>query len=95
VDDRAGLMRAPDGFFEQMRPHWKFEPNLDAISKIARRELAVPESSACTVEFLANGTFKMVYVVHCGDEDYIMRVSLPVQPRLKTLSERATIGYIC
>ena len=77
-----------------MRPQWKFEPSIDAIAQIARRELAIPENLTCTVDFLANGTFIKVYVVHCGNDDYIVRVSLLVQPRLKTLSERATIDYV-
>lgn len=35
-----------------------------------------------------------MYVIYSGNNDYIIRVSLPVQPRLKTPSERATIRYV-
>lgn len=95
IDDCAGLTWAPEGFFEEMQPQWKFEPSIDAITTIARRELAIGENSKYTVEFLAKGTSNKVYVIHCEDKnDYIMRVSLPVQPRLKTLSEHATSKYI-
>lgn len=93
VDDRAGLTWALGGFFEKMRPQWKSGPSIDAITKNVRRELAIPESEGCKVEFLAKGTFNKMYV-HRESDGYIVRVSLPVQPRLKTLSEHAVINYV-
>lgn len=95
MDDRAGLTWAPEGFFEEMRPQWTIEPDMEIITTIVRRELHISRDSICSVKFLAKGTFNKVYAIHCEDNDnYVMRVSLPVQPRLKTLSELATIEYV-
>jgi hypothetical protein len=83
------------GPLEDLRPTWTVEPDVEIMTKIARRELSIPSDSPCTLEFLAQGAFNKVYTIRCNpDTDYIMRVSLPVRPRLKTMSERATIEYV-
>jgi hypothetical protein len=78
-----------------LEPAWNFEPETEVITKIARRELNLAEDAVCEIKFLAQGAFNKVYAIRCGDDiKHIIRVSLPVQPHLKTLSEAATIGYV-
>ena len=71
------------------------EPDIEAIERIARRELDVPDETFCVITFLAEGAFNKVYRVQCrSNAHYITRIPVPVQPRLKTLGEVATIGYV-
>ncbi|KAH7385713.1 kinase-like protein, partial [Pyrenochaeta sp. MPI-SDFR-AT-0127] len=78
-----------------LRPIWTFEPDIEILTGIVRRQLDLPESFPCVVKFLAEGAFNKVYSVQCGNNtDVVVRVTLPVQPRLKTLRECATIQYI-
>jgi aminoglycoside phosphotransferase (APT) family kinase protein len=79
----------------ELRPTWTVEPDIEVITKIVRRQLSIPTESQCVVEFLAEGAFNKVYTIKCSDKtDYVMRVTLPVEPRLKTMSEAATIRYV-
>ncbi|KIY51593.1 hypothetical protein FISHEDRAFT_36711 [Fistulina hepatica ATCC 64428] len=78
------------------QPHWTCEPCLEAIEQIARQHLEIPSTSSCAVALFAQGGFNKIYIV---DSDaprctYLLRVSLPVEPQLKTLSEVATIAFV-
>ena len=74
---------------------WRKKPDTNAIEKIVRRELDVPDTVTCTITFLAEGVFNKVYDVRYGsNKHYVMRVAAPVQPQLKTSSEVATIEYV-
>lgn len=76
-------------------PDWTVEPDTAIIAQIARRELHIPADTTCDIKFLASGAFNKVYTIQCGaDIKHVMRVSLPVQPHFKTMSEAATITYI-
>jgi hypothetical protein len=90
--------KEPEGMLAlvaDLKPTWTIEPDIEVMTKIARRKLNIPSDSPCDLEFLAQGAFNKVYVIRCNfDIEYIMRVSLPVHPRLKTMSERATIDYV-
>lgn len=46
------------------------------------------------VSFLAQGAFNKIYDIQSGKLALIFRVSLPVDPQYKTLSEGATIDWI-
>ncbi|KAF2791777.1 hypothetical protein K505DRAFT_308861 [Melanomma pulvis-pyrius CBS 109.77] len=77
------------------QPIWTVEPNTAIIAKIVRRELALSEDATCEVSFLAEGSLNKVYAIQCdGSCNYIMRATLPVQPRLKTMSEIATVSFV-
>jgi hypothetical protein len=78
-----------------LAPSWTIEPKIDIITKIARHELCVLDDTVCEVKFLTEGAFNKVYTIRCGDDiKHVMRVSLPVQPRFKTMSDTATIEYV-
>ncbi|KAK2810754.1 hypothetical protein FQN49_008517 [Arthroderma sp. PD_2] len=77
-----------------VEPRWTHEPNIKAIEHIAVKALARP----CSVSFFSQGAFNRLYHVQCDQNaaqtSYLMRVSLPVDPNFKTLSEVATLAWI-
>ncbi|KAH7385715.1 phosphotransferase enzyme family-domain-containing protein [Pyrenochaeta sp. MPI-SDFR-AT-0127] len=94
MDSQSGLKWEPSWFSEPV-PVWTIEPDIELLTELAREALKLPESIPCIIEFLAQGTFNKVYTITCGGLAlYVLRVSLPVQPRFKTMSEQATINYV-
>ncbi|KAH7095645.1 hypothetical protein FB567DRAFT_586954 [Paraphoma chrysanthemicola] len=99
MDPRGQICwKKEEGPFRELGPllvHWTVEPDIKVITKIARSTLDIPAGSPCEVEFLAQGAFNKVYTIRCGlNTDCVIRVTAPVQPQLKTLSECATIEYV-
>ena len=94
LDAREGL-KWEDGLFEA-EPRWTFEPSTDIIKELACRHLQLSEddASGSTLKFEVEGSFNKLYAFDCPRGSYFMRVSLPVDPRYKTLSEVATIRYL-
>jgi hypothetical protein len=69
-------------------PQWYAEPSIDALSSVLRARYP---GRTVQVAFFAQGAFNKVYQVTIqGESPLILRVSLPVDPRYKTLSEIAT-----
>lgn len=85
-----------------VQPRWTVEPELDALERLARRTLDLATDARCRVAFLAQGGFNKIYTVTAssssasaaGKESYVLRVSLPVDPGHKTLSEVATLSFV-
>ncbi|OAK98819.1 hypothetical protein IQ06DRAFT_349468 [Phaeosphaeriaceae sp. SRC1lsM3a] len=78
-----------------LEPTWTIEPNIDIILKIAQRELNIPNNAQCDIRFLASGAFNKAYTISVGTAiRAAMRISLPVDPHFKTMSEAATIAYV-
>ncbi|RFU32943.1 hypothetical protein B7463_g3395, partial [Scytalidium lignicola] len=48
----------------------------------------------CAIEFLAQGAFNKVYIVRSLEVEVVVRVTLPVDPAWKTLSEVATLKWV-
>ena len=84
-----------DGFLST-EPRWAFEPSTDIIKELACHHLHLSEDDASrsTLTFEVQGAFNKLYAFECPQGSYLMRVSLPVDPRYKTLSETATIQYL-
>jgi hypothetical protein len=74
-----------------LEPRWTIEPDLESIKRTI--EEARP-SQEVSVSFLAQGAFNKIYDIQAGNQDLIMRVSLPVDPQYKTLSEVATMDWM-
>lgn len=78
-----------------LEPTWTIEPDISVIRKIAQHALNIPRDVQCAISLLASGAFNKVYTISvAGLILAVMRVSLPVDPVFKTLSEVATISYI-
>lgn len=74
-----------------LEPRWNREPNLEAVKHTLQ---SLYPSATVDATFLAQGAFNKVYNATKSDKDSIMRVSLPVDPQHKTLSEVATLDWI-
>ena len=94
IETREGL-KWEDGLFSS-EPRWAFEPSTDIIKELACHHLHLSEDDASrsTLKFEVQGGFNKLYAFDCPRGSYLMRVSLPVDPRYKTLSEVATIQYL-
>lgn len=84
-----GLVWVPKLF--QPEPQWSIEPDIEAIKQTIQ---PFWPSSAIEVTFTTQGAFNKLYDVRIDDEVLIMRISLPVDPYFKTMSEVATMDWI-
>lgn len=90
---RQGLVWQESGRGD--KPRWKTEPRVEAIRAVCLGVLKVASEEDCIVEFFAAGSFNRLYSVEVPDrEKLLMRVSLPVDPRNKTLGEVATLRWL-
>lgn len=79
-----------------LRPCWTVEPSIDIIAEIVHHHLKLsPDEIAQTsVNFHSQGAFNKLYAIECPRGSFSMRVSLPVDPHFKTLSEVATVKLL-
>ena len=83
-----------DGWGELM-PVWPTTPDVSIIKDLAKQYL--PQSfTDIKVEYFAEGAINKLYRVWSPDisQQYLMRVTLPVDPFLKVESEVATLVYV-
>ncbi len=80
-------------------PRWTVEPDEAAIKQTVTSSLNPGQTAAPgdTIKFLAQGAFNKVYLVTLAEKqaEVIARVTLPVDPKWKTLSEVATLDWVC
>lgn len=75
-----------------LEPRWKVEPDIDEIKSTLQ---SLWPSSTIQVAFFAQGAFNKLYQVMIQDQPPLMlRISLPVNPQYKTLSEVATTRWV-
>lgn len=79
-----------------MVPKWSREPATNALEQIARHHLAIHPSTPLTIAFHADGLFNKVYIITSPalEKEYVLRVTLPMDPVFKTASEVATIEAV-
>lgn len=75
-------------------PAWTKEPDVDVLRSIARKHLGLDKEHCCRIEFLAQGAFNKIYKIGADDTTALLRVTLPVDPHNKTMSESATIEFV-
>ncbi|KAK9481866.1 phosphotransferase enzyme family-domain-containing protein [Lipomyces starkeyi] len=73
-------------------PRWTVDLDEEAIKQTVQSILELP--GACTIEFLAQGAFNRLYIIRSTEKDIVARVTLPVDPAWKTLSEVATLKWV-
>lgn len=73
-------------------PAWAQEPSFDIMKAIIRQHLDLEEDF--DLSFFAEGALNRLYAFDCPKGPFLMRVTLPVAPRVKTESEIATIAFI-
>jgi len=77
-------------------PEWTREPEIATVAQIAYQALQLTEEEIklSRTRYLTEGAFNKIYVIECSETNYIMRISLPVDPKQKTLSEVATLEAV-
>lgn len=83
-------------------PVWTKDPDISVVKSLAAYHLQhILPAAELIATFLAEGTFNKVYDISpissyelWGHQSFVMRVSLPVDPHLKTSSEAATLEYV-
>ena len=93
MPDQAGLKWVQDSW-GYLQPQWTKEPSLDIILRIACHRLGLASTLETTLAFLSQGAFNKIYKITCPIGEFVMKVSLPVDPRYKTSSEVATLDLI-
>ena len=93
--NRDGLAWDDNGLGPE--PRWTRDPDIRAVARVCRRHLGIadhaPEAEFAVV-LHADGAFNKLYRVHTTRGDFVMRVSLPVDPRNKTRGEAATLRFV-
>lgn len=74
-----------------LEPRWTFDPGVDRIKQVLQ---SIYPSKTVEATFLAQGAFNKVYEITTDAQPLVMRVSLPVDPHNKTLSEVATLEWV-
>lgn len=97
--DRPYPLRWSGGCSET--PVWPHEPDIDAIKTLAKSHLqecvsAPLNGTPLEVSFFAEGAYNKLYKISGSGlrSDYLLRVTLPVEPFFKTESEVATIAFL-
>jgi len=78
-----------------LEPTWTREPNVESAKHIIM-SLGIIDQGPISISFLAQGAFNKLYDIMTPNnlESLILRVTLPVDPRYKTLSEVATMNWV-
>ncbi|KAF6228519.1 hypothetical protein HO133_008249 [Letharia lupina] len=93
MPDQAGL-KWVEGTWGEQQPRWTKEPSLDIVLQIACHHLGLATSPETTIAFLSQGGFNKLFKITCSIGNFVMRVSLPVDPFYKTASEVTTLDLI-
>ncbi|KAF3267085.1 hypothetical protein TWF128_010041 [Orbilia oligospora] len=96
----ADMIEWRSGLFGS-QPVWKVEPSIDIVTDIMRSKIQEisqheesNENSMPTATFLGGGAFNKLYLMNRYKSSWILRLTLPVDPYYKTVSEVATINLI-
>ncbi|KAI0967154.1 phosphotransferase enzyme family-domain-containing protein [Xylaria arbuscula] len=89
-DPACGLTWVKDGL--SLYPKWEFELTIESI--IATLKSALGVTQEYKVRFLHEGALGKLYDVCIDNQSFVLRVSLPVHPRLKTEAEVATLDWV-
>jgi hypothetical protein len=93
VSSQDGLEWEAD-VFGSPDARWTREPDTDMIAKIARRNLSQGDGVHVDVDFHAKDVCNKIYKISAAGSSYIMRVLLPVYPRLETDGKVATVNFV-
>jgi hypothetical protein len=73
-------------------PIWTEEPSNATMKKLVAQHLQLDNEPE--ISFFASGALNKLYAFECAKGRYLMRVSLPVAPKVKTESEVATLQFV-
>ncbi|KAI4595647.1 hypothetical protein KJ359_006636 [Pestalotiopsis sp. 9143b] len=75
-----------------LEARWTVEPDENAV--MATIQAAITLSDPCDIKFLAQGAFNKIFTITSTDKQVVARVTLPIDPKWKTLSEVATLAWV-
>ncbi|KAH8200307.1 hypothetical protein TruAng_005523 [Truncatella angustata] len=75
-----------------LEARWTVEPDEGAVMATIQAAITLPDP--CDIKFLAQGAFNKIFTVTSTDEQVVARVTLPIDPKWKTLSEVATLEWV-
>ncbi|KAL1842105.1 hypothetical protein VTJ49DRAFT_5984 [Mycothermus thermophilus] len=94
---REGLAWEDNGLGPE--PQWIRDPDIQAVGRVCCQHLGVPADKTgsygdARITLHADGAFNKLYRVQTRRGDFMIRVSLPVDPRHKTRGEAATLKLV-
>ena len=89
-DPQYGLRWGKDTF--SLIPTWTIEPTIESIVQTLQARIA--RDKTYHVRHWRNGRYNKFYLVTYEDTHFVMKVTLPICPSLKTESEIATLRWI-
>ncbi|KAH6632847.1 phosphotransferase enzyme family-domain-containing protein [Chaetomium tenue] len=96
---REGLAWEDNGLGPE--PRWTRDPHIRAVERVCCRHMGIPPRKPSEegeangpVSFHADGAFNKLYRVYSPRGHFMMRVSLPVDPHIKTRGEAATLQLV-
>ena len=87
---RYGLGWERDTF--SLAPAWEVEPSIESIIETLRRKL--DPDKTYHVKHRHDGPYNKYYLVSYEQNHFVMKITLPICPKLKTESEVATLDWI-
>ncbi|KAK6193306.1 hypothetical protein LQW54_012607 [Pestalotiopsis sp. IQ-011] len=75
-----------------LEARWTVEPDEDAVMATIQAAITLPDP--CDIKFLAQGAFNKIFTITSTDKQVVARVTLPIDPKWKTLSEVATLAWV-
>ncbi|KAI0149256.1 phosphotransferase enzyme family-domain-containing protein [Pestalotiopsis sp. NC0098] len=75
-----------------LESRWTVEPDQGAL--MAAVQAAIPLRDPCEIKFLAQGAFNKIFTITSTNKQVVARVTLPIDPKWKTLSEVATLEWV-
>jgi hypothetical protein len=66
-----------------LEPRWPVDLEETAIIKTTKNALGI--RSTCSINFVAQGAFNKLYSIKFLDQEVVVRISLPIEPKWKTL----------
>ncbi|PGH23942.1 hypothetical protein AJ80_02004 [Polytolypa hystricis UAMH7299] len=93
LPQKKSYVKGFNGFKDpfSLEPRWTIEPDLESIKRMIDED---GQSQEIIVSFLAQRAFNKIYDIRTGNQALIMRVTSPVDPQYKTLSEVATVDWM-
>ncbi|KAJ4359049.1 hypothetical protein N0V95_002511 [Ascochyta clinopodiicola] len=73
-------------------PEWTAEPSFDIMKKLVVHHLGLDDIPE--ISFFTQGALNKLYAFDCHKGSFLMRVTLPAAPGVKTESEAATLAFI-
>jgi hypothetical protein len=69
-----------------LKPRWAVKRQ-KVIKETAKKTLNI--TGSCDISFLAKGAFNKLYTITSAEGEVVVRVTLPIDPKWKTISEVA------